>query len=1514
MAPSTSTIKVAVRVRPLNQREKKLKDLNCIAISDDSTTLVVQHEGAPVDEGGGLPLLAVGGAAVSFGGDGENRFTFDHVLDESVEQHDVYDNLGAELIDNALGGYNATIFAYGQTSAGKSFTILGPPSNPGILPRVCKTLFERVEAQNEAFSRGDPSCTDECKVQASYLEIYNERLHDLLSPDKPASGPLAAAPPVLDIYSHPVFGVYIPELTEPAVKTYDDVDRLLQFGSKKRTVSATNLNAMSSRSHTVFTLTVQQIPRDRKKGVAKFARLHIIDLAGSERTEKSKTGGERQVEGSFINKSLTTLGMVISRLAEMQEQQERDSKTTGSPKRPSLAPGRPSLKRSKAVVNVGATSIHIPYRNSKLTYILSDSLGGNSRTCMIACISPALSNVSETLSTLRFATRVKKITNKPKLNVTESDKLVADLKSEIAQLRQQLEDAKKTTAIGGELPMLADMRNELRNRETLVNKLQAGDAEKEAADLASRQLHLLQELGLGPSGGGGVGVAFTSPFGDMPYLLNISDDPMLCGTLMYFIKPEAPGEDVDTTQGTTIGTAEDATIVLRGLGLHLMSCRIVNDANTRLTLIPEDAKVMVNGRVVPKGVRHLLRNHDRIVIGRAFVFRVIIPSAIAAAAESPTQVARRDDGSEEGEDAVDMSKVLSEILVDETAVSRAVEYANLLQDRIGFKKAQSFLERFKEIIALVDEANEITQEMRSEDRLSMTARVLSDPFDYSDDAPAIVVRLSRHSEEGMVEPVCMWDTVEFLSRLDLMRNAYHEYCEEGVWEKGPLESDPWMQVSLVELEASVADIKAKVWLEAEAAMKLFVEERRKEKTTQQREQLKRSSTITRASETSPTTAGRGRADDRKRHKGETAAGDTEGWSIQRFEQMVRSAQADMELTQMESNIKKAARSASVVVHSMEELPVPKSPQMQTFSPPAAASRRNIRSSTVQSAPPRPPISSPSTPFFPQTQPDDAAVDRRDTLDSLVSWEMVPRESVASWQVVPSPLRQSRADVPAIEPPDRLPSAAPPTGLPAAAVPTGVRRWTEHGVLAQKEGATPKTVRIGGVETADQTNQPDQAAAAGGGEQGRRTSFALMNIFTDQVQKALVDQKKKRQEVERRRSQLHISQELAQGTVVTRAAVGRSSSRPLRAVTDTESFVPGGPTTTEGEGRGGEDDQGAKTVVEAVGEVLGRLYDRTKTQDENMADRIKQVAAQLKDGSGHEVASTEPLPLSSILEKIFDKMLATAEEKEAVEESGRPAGVNVHVQTMEQQQLLVHLPTTLIQPSSLDLLLRSYHALITAARQICAELSTSEAELLSIASAIMADVQIFDQLLGRATPAAAAAAAAAAAGTEGDDAQAAVESCLNRIESIFNVLYEQTFIVSQLDRYLTEHSKRYDSSRALLDSCPADSPERTIADGDSGGHQPRESVLAQDTHHQPPHAAITQPALPPQAAGVSVRPPIVQPNSNHMTRPFPSGRPSMIRGHMMPAPLFSPPQLPSGYVRPVMMPAQRPALWAAGRGR
>ena len=156
-----------------------------------------------------------------------------------------------------------------------------------------------------------------------------------------------------------------------------------------------------------------------------------------------------------------------------------------------------------------------------------------------------------------------------------------------------------------------------------------------------------------------------------------------------------------------------------------------------------------------------------------------------------------------------------------------------------------------------------------------------------------------------------------------------------MWEKGPLEADPWMQVSLVEWEASVADIKAKVWLEAEAvgtnttrmspiyclchppcraamqAMKLFVEERRKEKTTQQREQLKRSSTITRASEASSPTAGRGRADDRKRHKGETAPGDTEGWSIQRFEQMVRSAQADMELTQMESNIKKAARSASV---------------------------------------------------------------------------------------------------------------------------------------------------------------------------------------------------------------------------------------------------------------------------------------------------------------------------------------------------------------------------------------------------------------------------------------------------------------------------------------------------------------------------------------------------------------------------------------------------------------------------
>lgn len=337
----------------------------------------------------------------------EKTFTFDksfwsHDLEDEhyAHQEEVYNCLGEEFLDHNFEGYHTCIFAYGQTGSGKSYTMMGTPEQPGLIPRTCEDLFERIEnceSANVSYS-----------VRVSYFEVYNEHVRDLF---QPRTDP----PSYLKIRESPSEGPYVKDLTEIQVKSYSEILKYMRMGDSSRTVASTKMNDTSSRSHAVFTIMLKQIHHDYRtdETTERLARIRLVDLAGSERAKATEATGARLREGGNINKSLTTLGRVIAALA--------DSKASRQGSR-----GRRDV---------------VPFRDSILTWLLKDSLGGNSKTAMIACIAP--SDYDETLSTLRYADQAKRIrlqatVNQDHVSSAEKDAQIAEMQETIRGLRWTL--------------------------------------------------------------------------------------------------------------------------------------------------------------------------------------------------------------------------------------------------------------------------------------------------------------------------------------------------------------------------------------------------------------------------------------------------------------------------------------------------------------------------------------------------------------------------------------------------------------------------------------------------------------------------------------------------------------------------------------------------------------------------------------------------------------------------------------------------------------------------------------------------------------------------------------------------------------------------------------------------------------------------------------------------------------------------------------------------------------------
>ncbi|XP_058852309.1 kinesin-like protein KIF3A isoform X1 [Acipenser ruthenus] len=369
---TSDTVKVVVRCRPMNQKEKGMGHKQAVSVDEIRGTITVNK----IDSTNEPP----------------KTFTFDTVFGQDSKQLDVYNLTARPIIDSVLEGYNGTIFAYGQTGTGKTFTMEGVRAVPelrGIIPNSFAHVFGHI-----AKAEGDTRFL----VRVSYLEIYNEEVRDLLGKDQMQR---------LEVKERPDVGVYIKDLSGYVVNNADDMDRIMTLGHKNRSVGATNMNEHSSRSHAIFTITIEC----SEKGIdgdqhVRMGKLHLVDLAGSERQGKTGSTGQRLKEATKINLSLSTLGNVISALV--------DGKST-----------------------------HVPYRNSKLTRLLQDSLGGNSKTMMCANIGPADYNYDETISTLRYANRAKNIKNKARINEDPKDAMLRQFQKEIEDLKKKLKEGEE---------------------------------------------------------------------------------------------------------------------------------------------------------------------------------------------------------------------------------------------------------------------------------------------------------------------------------------------------------------------------------------------------------------------------------------------------------------------------------------------------------------------------------------------------------------------------------------------------------------------------------------------------------------------------------------------------------------------------------------------------------------------------------------------------------------------------------------------------------------------------------------------------------------------------------------------------------------------------------------------------------------------------------------------------------------------------------------------------------------
>uniref|UniRef100_A0A673SVA5 Kinesin-like protein n=1 Tax=Suricata suricatta TaxID=37032 RepID=A0A673SVA5_SURSU len=604
-----------------------------------------------------------------------------------ASQKDIFHHLGKGILDSAWQGYNATLLAYGQTGSGKSYSMVGFGTNKGIIPNVCEELFQAMEKRER---------NQECQVTFSMLEIYNEQIRDLLSRTKKPGG--------LKVREDQQLGFYVDGLTSVPCENYTQIERLMEQGTKTRTTASTNMNASSSRSHMVITIQFKQVFLDR--GLTKQSTINLVDLAGSERQKSSGSEGDRLREGSQVNLSLTNLGNVISALADAA---------------------------------TGKKVLHVPYRDSVLTKLLQPALGGNSRTTLIVAISPADICYEETLSTLRYAERAKKIRNKAMVNTSM---LTRESKAE--NIRVPL--AHGNFRMAGKLSQ-EQCRSRPAERNTTVLNVLALCGDRTPVSSLPQEQRMMETL---------------------PHLLNVNEDPQLTGVLKYFI--QAGSSDA--------GRAVSNAIHLQGLGISDKHASFTN-SDGKVTVTPHSkCKVVING--VPIMTKTKLQHLDRIILGSNSAYLYI--------------------GFPSERDSEDLNRFDYDFFQLERAAAEGVSMDKLGAASHSDGKADpSVLAVFQDyvrLMPLVAEANQMGEELKKGLRMELKVKNLaaSDSRGHELQKEVMVKVTNQRTHE-----VWIWSKAKFINRKFLMEELYQRFLD-GEDSHVAQEDDPfWDPVEVIHL-------------------------------------------------------------------------------------------------------------------------------------------------------------------------------------------------------------------------------------------------------------------------------------------------------------------------------------------------------------------------------------------------------------------------------------------------------------------------------------------------------------------------------------------------------------------------------------------------------------------------------------------------------------------------------------------------------------------------------------------
>ncbi|KAI6241485.1 putative tRNA N6-adenosine threonylcarbamoyltransferase [Aphelenchoides fujianensis] len=684
---------VAVRVRPFNDREKERNAQLVIDMPNDQVT-EIKDPNNPNDQ--------------------PKRFTFDHsywshsgyksangyfqpTSSKYADQKKVFDDLGRGVLDNAWKGYNCSLFAYGQTGSGKSYSIVGFGKNKGIVPMVCEELFRRID-ENKENKQGKGKGQVEYQVsfflpsRYSMLEIYREKIRDLLSNKPPPAGGLEVARE-----SERLASTVKRRLSSAPVSNYKEIEQKINEGTKTRTIAATNMNATSSRAHTIVKIQFVQKTGKAEGGGAttKTSEINLVDLAGSERQKDAGSEGDRLKEGIVINQSLTTLGRVIKAL--------------------------------------------IPYRDSVLTSLLKNALGGNSKTIMIAAISPADINYEETLSTLRFADRAKSIKTQAVVNESATERMIRELKEENDRLQGMI----KKGGTSGSQDELESLKRQLEENQKAMD-----DLEK------SWQQRLAEER---KKFGGEDRSQMEARRKTDPHLWNLNEDPALTDMIVHFI------DEGDNRVGN--GQSQTATnIQLKGLSILPDHAMIKNKDNKKFTISPLKATdILVNGKAIT-GETNLNQN-DRILFGGNHLYVFVNPKkgGVKNSQEITYDMAQKE-------------------------IAKSVGITNS-PGRGKRSQAEVILE--EELINLlpnVYRANAMAKELK---RNVLFEIVLMAPEirGRNDGLPEILIRVSNRSDDTTF----LWDRSQFMNRYYTMQEMYQNYVENDPKWNMTKDKDPFLE-------------------------------------------------------------------------------------------------------------------------------------------------------------------------------------------------------------------------------------------------------------------------------------------------------------------------------------------------------------------------------------------------------------------------------------------------------------------------------------------------------------------------------------------------------------------------------------------------------------------------------------------------------------------------------------------------------------------------------------------------